>query len=105
VDWFGKDDPNIIRDLMGPVLNLGSPQSELAPVFLEKIKYVLQDERYVARIKRHYRMFRETVSDQQPEEASFSKRVGRNAPCPCGSGKKYKNCCGKRSRVRRKRAN
>ncbi len=19
--------------------------------------------------------------------------VGRNAPCPCGSGKKYKNCC------------
>ncbi|MEG1608965.1 MAG: SEC-C metal-binding domain-containing protein, partial [Clostridia bacterium] len=21
--------------------------------------------------------------------------VGRNAPCPCGSGKKYKNCCGK----------
>ncbi|MEA4854059.1 MAG: preprotein translocase subunit SecA [Christensenella sp.] len=23
------------------------------------------------------------------------KTVGRNAPCPCGSGKKYKNCCGK----------
>jgi len=22
-------------------------------------------------------------------------RVGRNDPCPCGSGKKYKNCCGK----------
>ena len=22
-------------------------------------------------------------------------KVGRNAPCPCGSGKKYKNCCGK----------
>jgi len=23
------------------------------------------------------------------------KKVGRNEPCPCGSGKKYKNCCGK----------
>ncbi len=23
-------------------------------------------------------------------------KVGRNDPCPCGSGKKYKNCCGKR---------
>ena len=23
------------------------------------------------------------------------KTVGRNDPCPCGSGKKYKNCCGK----------
>jgi preprotein translocase subunit SecA len=22
-------------------------------------------------------------------------RVGRNDPCPCGSGKKYKKCCGK----------
>ncbi|MBQ9832361.1 MAG: SEC-C domain-containing protein, partial [Clostridia bacterium] len=21
--------------------------------------------------------------------------IGRNAPCPCGSGKKYKQCCGK----------
>ena len=25
------------------------------------------------------------------------KKVGRNAPCPCGSGKKYKQCCGKLS--------
>lgn len=24
-----------------------------------------------------------------------SKKVGRNEPCPCGSGKKYKKCCGK----------
>lgn len=23
-----------------------------------------------------------------------SKKIGRNEPCPCGSGKKYKNCCG-----------
>ncbi len=24
-----------------------------------------------------------------------SPKIGRNAPCPCGSGKKYKKCCGK----------
>ena len=23
------------------------------------------------------------------------KKIGRNDPCPCGSGKKYKQCCGK----------
>ena len=23
------------------------------------------------------------------------EKVGRNDPCPCGSGKKYKHCCGK----------
>ena len=27
---------------------------------------------------------------------NFGKRVGRNDPCPCGSGKKHKNCCLKR---------
>lgn len=25
----------------------------------------------------------------------ISKKVGRNEPCVCGSGKKYKRCCGK----------
>ena len=25
----------------------------------------------------------------------FSPTVGRNDPCPCGSGKKYKKCCGR----------
>ena len=24
-----------------------------------------------------------------------AKKIGRNEPCPCGSGKKYKYCCGK----------
>ena len=23
------------------------------------------------------------------------EKIGRNDPCPCGSGKKYKQCCGK----------
>ena len=27
--------------------------------------------------------------------AQTDKKVGRNDPCPCGSGKKYKNCCGR----------
>ncbi|MCR4716253.1 MAG: SEC-C domain-containing protein [Lachnospiraceae bacterium] len=25
------------------------------------------------------------------------RKIGRNEPCPCGSGKKYKNCCGRAS--------
>ena len=30
-----------------------------------------------------------------PQPKHAEKRVGRNDPCPCGSGKKYKKCCGK----------
>ena len=29
------------------------------------------------------------------EEATTDKKIARNDPCPCGSGKKYKQCCGK----------
>jgi len=27
------------------------------------------------------------------------RKVGRNDPCPCGSGKKYKRCCGARAQT------
>ena len=40
---------------------------------------------------------REHGSDKKAEPSHTPRRVhkvGRNAPCPCGSGKKYKYCCG-----------
>ncbi len=30
-----------------------------------------------------------------PKSKIAEKKVGRNEPCPCGSGNKYKKCCGK----------
>ena len=30
-----------------------------------------------------------------PAKAEPNTKIDRNDPCPCGSGKKYKNCCGK----------
>ncbi|MFT9447432.1 SEC-C metal-binding domain-containing protein [Gluconobacter japonicus] len=32
--------------------------------------------------------------DQFSNVPAMSTKVGRNEPCPCGSGKKYKKCCG-----------
>lgn len=32
---------------------------------------------------------------QKPVVRKPSEKIGRNEPCPCGSGKKYKNCCGR----------
>ena len=31
---------------------------------------------------------------EKPQPIKKEKKVGRNDPCPCGSGKKYKKCCG-----------
>jgi len=36
----------------------------------------------------------QSQSDKKPEPIrNRQQRVGRNDPCPCGSGKKFKNCC------------
>ena len=35
------------------------------------------------------------AESQKRDRTPDGKKVGRNDPCPCGSGKKYKNCCGK----------
>jgi len=34
-----------------------------------------------------------TVLLNLPKPRIVEKKVGRNDPCPCGSGKKYKSCC------------
>jgi preprotein translocase subunit SecA len=36
-----------------------------------------------------------TQSEERVQPVRVEKKVGRNDPCPCGSGKKYKQCHGK----------
>ena len=43
-----------------------------------------------------HRRMAATAHDQIPPRRKQSK-IGRNDPCPCGSGKKYKRCCGQAS--------
>lgn len=37
----------------------------------------------------------EKMQDEANLQNKFEKKPARNEPCPCGSGKKYKDCCGK----------
>ncbi len=37
----------------------------------------------------------DTKEETKKTPKRVSKKIGRNDPCPCGSGKKYKQCCGK----------
>ena len=36
----------------------------------------------------------QAAQKKKPVVVKKTERVGRNDPCPCGSGKKYKKCCG-----------
>ena len=42
------------------------------------------------------KMGREDLIKQARQRKLTNKKIGKNAPCPCGSGKQYKRCCGKR---------
>lgn len=37
--------------------------------------------------------YMELSEPPKPKQVIKSKKIGRNDPCPCGSGKKYKKCC------------
>jgi preprotein translocase subunit SecA len=37
---------------------------------------------------------REIYQEYRTSKMAVSTKIGRNDPCPCGSGKKYKKCCG-----------
>jgi len=72
---MGSNEPHVISDLMGPVLNLASPQSELAPALLKLFQRVLlQDSCYIERVKRHYAMFRETVDSKTQKKVPSKKK-------------------------------
>jgi preprotein translocase subunit SecA len=76
-------------------------------MFEEMIKNIQEDSIRLlvrSRIDREHAPQREKVAepvnashgDDEPKKpVTNNSRVGRNDPCPCGSGKKYKLCCGK----------
>lgn len=52
----------------------------------------LKDKVDEARMERERRRIIEYVNSHK-QVVRDGKKIGRNDPCPCGSGKKYKNCC------------
>lgn len=53
------------------------------------------DQHGVKELRRRHSRILDVVERSAPiaEPARAAKKIGRNDPCPCGSGKKYKRCC------------
>jgi len=72
--WMKRDDPETVQEMQGSILNLMSPQSELAPALLELVRdLILKDQAYVARLKRHYQMFKEKVDSKHFRPSGVTK--------------------------------
>ncbi len=95
-------------DMAGPFLDPLYPQGPHARMIFEHVAVTLSDLAYVQRLEDHYDLVKAAGSRTHPAHARLLKllaendaikpsrprpRAGRNDPCPCGSGKKYKNCC------------
>ena len=74
------------------------PESELTKAALKVFTNLLQNNTEdINYLKNHYEMVKDYFI-QNPDKlqllsAESKLKVGRNDPCPCGSGKKYKKCC------------
>ena len=75
---------NTIRTLQVIQFQMESAEEEASRV-AQQLK--MQQEQNAALMKLNHSSIEETIVSE--------KKIARNDPCPCGSGKKYKQCCGK----------
>ena len=69
------------------------PMEQLAQMSYQEVAYEVMS-RFLTdfteeELKKFYKEQKESTTIRKP------KKIGRNDPCPCGSGKKYKKCCGR----------
>ena len=99
---FGDDREGLVLTI--PVVaGEVDPDWPKEPMTAEKSDELLQS--MLAGAARAYRYFKEDRLASAPAAAARSSgpepyerespKIGRNDPCPCGSGKKYKKCCGR----------
>jgi len=88
--WLhASEDDEMAQDMSGLSIDFMSPDLVSAEGILALLKH-LMDEKWLAMIKENYRLVREA---QIENVIRFEPKISRNAPCPCDSGKKYKQCC------------
>jgi hypothetical protein len=80
------------------------PQKEQVPLDIEKIRVSTAPP---VTIDYNAQIVHEVHNDAQSAQTPFRRdtpKVGRNEPCPCGSGRKYKVCCLNRAQAARSAA-
>ena len=88
---YFKDDDARLSFLQGNYVTLTNLKQSDIDRIIEREKDRLQDNLENARMSHGG----ETTDSKKKPKRNETPKVGRNDPCPCGSGKKYKNCCGR----------
>jgi uncharacterized protein len=96
-DWYEAGDPDEVGELLFPLLVLADalPDEEKRAIkpaewrrLVRSCEEMLGDT--LVRIHEYWKIVRTVPSTVRRE----APKTGRNDPCPCGSGRKFKQCCG-----------
>ena len=99
-DWKKFLSEKEFQTFVGPAIDHFNEQSKYSAPILELFVNTALDEEYIERLKKQYAMFKYKIGMKLPPE--LTKLIGIYEPCPCGSGKIFKACCGKRNRFGRR---
>ena len=97
-DWFEAVDQEEFEDLFYPIMALGGiyDDEENGEVILHlNEKELTQLESDLPHVLLDIYWYWQAIINKPQTVRREGEKVGRNDPCPCGSGKKYKACCGK----------
>lgn len=105
---------NLARDAWKPLFEAPEALNSLMPIYLlgeknlkpeqqaqvatpqQRAELAQQLGSTVATLYHFWQPYREAAGEEKPSSTVKydAPKAGRNDPCPCGSGKKYKKCCG-----------
>ena len=97
-DWFEAVEQEEFEDLFYPIMALGGiyDDEENGEVVLHlNEKELTQLESDLPHVLLDIYWYWQAIINKPQTVRREGEKVGRNDPCPCGSGKKYKACCGK----------
>lgn len=97
-DWFEAVDQEEFEDLFYPIMALGGiyDDEENGEVILHlNEKELIQLESDLPHVLLDIYWYWQAIINKPQTVRREGEKVSRNDPCPCGSGKKYKACCGK----------
>jgi len=89
---------HLLFSIKEDVIRILSNVQVRSPAEVEEEERTKREQAQAAMQYRHEQALAQTSAQQQAQAASTGvppSKVGRNEPCPCGSGKKYKQCHGK----------
>ncbi|MDD2558531.1 MAG: preprotein translocase subunit SecA [Desulfuromonas sp.] len=88
---YKREAYNLFMQVMGRIR-----QEVLQKLFIVKLVQESDVEQMEARQKQRQVVTNRSDESPQPQTVvRTEEKIGRNDPCPCGSGKKYKKCCGR----------